>query len=158
MPEPVELENGQTVQYHRELDAYIKRQDQDLSARFTMLRCVHDNLIREYEKYSTAKELCEVLKVTYGSTSATRLRVLTLRSLREQTWGHVKLVLMHNEQIKMFNSIPSHLKLEANHRVSERAQQAALVAHASQYKSYKGKSLSKPTGARQSQILACPTK
>ncbi|KAL0292793.1 UNVERIFIED_CONTAM: hypothetical protein Scaly_3152800 [Sesamum calycinum] len=137
-----------------------------MSARFAMLSCMHDNLIREYEKYLTAKELWEVLKVAYGSTSATRLGALTfrfnqyvldpkhsmiqhldvmkdmirelqnagcelsdkqqdlvvLRSLPEQTWGHVELVLTHNEHINTFNSVASHLKLEADCRESERAQ------------------------------------
>ncbi|KAL0396347.1 UNVERIFIED_CONTAM: hypothetical protein Scaly_0083100 [Sesamum calycinum] len=98
MAEPIEPENGQTAQYRRELDAYNKWLEQDMSARFTMLSCMHDNLIREYEKYPTAKEFWEVLKVAYGSTSATRLRALTL-------------------------SVASHLKLEADRRESERAQQ-----------------------------------
>ncbi|KAK4428658.1 hypothetical protein Salat_1165600 [Sesamum alatum] len=111
---------------------------------------MHDKLIHEYEKYSTAKELWKVLKVAYGSTSPTRLRALTLRSLPEQTWGHVKLVLTHNEQNKTFESVASHLKLEADHRESKRAQQAALVAHASQRKPHKGKRWNKSTGARQS--------
>ncbi|KAL0342873.1 UNVERIFIED_CONTAM: hypothetical protein Sangu_1174700 [Sesamum angustifolium] len=79
MAEPIEQENGQTAQYRRELDAYSKRLEQDMSAHFTMLSCMHDNLIREYEKYPTAKELWEVLKIAYGSTSATILRALTLR-------------------------------------------------------------------------------
>ncbi|KAK4414767.1 hypothetical protein Salat_2583600 [Sesamum alatum] len=162
IPEPIEPENGQTAQYRRELDAYNKWRDQDLSARLTMLSCMHDNLIREYEKYSIAKELWEVLKVAYSSTSATRLRALTLkfnhdeqqvlavlRSLPEQTWGHVKMVL--NEQIKTFESVTNHLKLEVDHRETERAQQAALVAHAGQRKPHKGKRWNKPAGARQSQ-------
>ncbi|KAG8388123.1 hypothetical protein BUALT_Bualt02G0093000 [Buddleja alternifolia] len=61
------------------MDAYNKWLDQDKSARFTMLRCMHNNLIREFEKYPTAKELWELLQVTYDSTSATRLRALTLK-------------------------------------------------------------------------------
>ncbi|KAL0401753.1 UNVERIFIED_CONTAM: hypothetical protein Slati_4205200 [Sesamum latifolium] len=79
MAEPMEPENGPTTQYRRELGAYNKWLEQDMSACFTMLSCMHDNLIREYEKYPTAKELWEVLKVAYGSTSATRLTALTLR-------------------------------------------------------------------------------
>ncbi|KAL0340316.1 UNVERIFIED_CONTAM: hypothetical protein Sradi_4548400 [Sesamum radiatum] len=191
MAEPIEPENGQTAQYRCELDAYNKWLEQDMSTRFTMLSCMHDNLIREYEKYPTAKKLWEVLKVAYGSTSATRLRALTLRfnqyvldpkhlmiqhldvmkdmirelpntgcelsdeqqvlavlrSLPEQTWGHVKLVLTHNEQIKTFDSVASHLKLEADRRESERVQQAVFVAHAGQRKPHKGKRWNKPTGA-----------
>ncbi|KAL0307490.1 UNVERIFIED_CONTAM: Retrovirus-related Pol polyprotein from transposon TNT 1-94 [Sesamum angustifolium] len=70
-----------------------------------------------------------------------------LRSLPEQTWGHVKLVLTHNEQIKKFDSVASHLKLEADRREYERAQQAAFVAHAHQRKPHKGKRWNKPNGA-----------
>ncbi|KAL0340058.1 UNVERIFIED_CONTAM: hypothetical protein Sradi_4522600 [Sesamum radiatum] len=79
MAEPIEPENGQTAQYRCKLDVYNKWLEQDMSACFTMLNCMHDNLIREYEKYPTAKELWEVLKAAYGSTSATRLRAQTLR-------------------------------------------------------------------------------
>ncbi|KAK4428557.1 hypothetical protein Salat_1155500 [Sesamum alatum] len=74
-----------------------------------------------------------------------------LRSLPEQTWGHLKLTLTHNEKIKTFGSVASHLKHEVDRSESERAQQAALVAHASQCKRHKGKRRNKPTGARQSQ-------
>ncbi|KAL0446613.1 UNVERIFIED_CONTAM: hypothetical protein Slati_1789200 [Sesamum latifolium] len=77
--------------------------------------------------------------------------LVVLRSLPEQTWGHVKLVLTHNEQIKTFDSVASHLKLEADRRESERAQQAAFVAHAGQRKPHKGKRWNKPNGARPSQ-------
>ncbi|KAL0329258.1 UNVERIFIED_CONTAM: hypothetical protein Sradi_4912500 [Sesamum radiatum] len=79
MAEPIESENGQTAQYLHELNAYNKWLEQDMSARFTMLSYMHDNLIHEYEKYPMAKELWEVLKVAYGSTSATRLRALTIK-------------------------------------------------------------------------------
>ncbi|KAL0378716.1 UNVERIFIED_CONTAM: hypothetical protein Sradi_3177100 [Sesamum radiatum] len=196
MAKPIEPDNGPTAQYRCELDAYNKWLEQDMSARFTMLSCIHDNLIREYEKYPTAKDLWKVLKVAYGRTSATRLRALTLRfnqyvldtkhsmiqhldvmkdmirelqnagcelsdeqqvlavlrSLPEPTWGHVKLVLTHNEQIKTFDSVASHLKLEADRRESERAQQTAFIAHAGQRKPHKGKHWNKPNGAEPSQI------
>ncbi|KAL0461126.1 UNVERIFIED_CONTAM: hypothetical protein Slati_0000200 [Sesamum latifolium] len=78
-------------------------------------------------------------------------KLAVLRSLPEQTWGHVKLVLTHNEQIKTFDSVASHLKLEADRRESERAQQAAFVAHADQRKPHKGKRWNKPNGAGPSQ-------
>ncbi|KAL0402050.1 UNVERIFIED_CONTAM: hypothetical protein Slati_4234900 [Sesamum latifolium] len=74
-----------------------------------------------------------------------------LRSLPEQTWGHVKLVLMHNEQTKTFDSVASHLTLEADRRESERAQQSAFVAHAGQRKPHKNKRWNKPNGAGPSQ-------
>ncbi|KAL0322196.1 UNVERIFIED_CONTAM: hypothetical protein Scaly_2516000 [Sesamum calycinum] len=73
--------------------------------------------------------------------------LVVLRSLPEQAWGHVKLVLTHNEQIKTFDSVASHLKVEADRRESERAQQVAFVAHAGQRKPHKSKRWNKPTGA-----------
>ncbi|KAK4412377.1 hypothetical protein Salat_2884600 [Sesamum alatum] len=121
MPELVEPENGQTVQYRRELDAYNKWWDQDLSARFTMLSCMHDNLIREYEKYPMVEELSKILKNVGCELSDEEQVLAVLKSLPEQTWGHVKLVLMHNEQIKTFNSVASHLTLEAGRREFGRA-------------------------------------
>ncbi|KAK4416998.1 hypothetical protein Salat_2525300 [Sesamum alatum] len=81
MPKPIEPKNGQIAQYRRELDAHNKWCDEDLSACFTMLSCMQDNLIREYEKYQTAKELWKVLKVANGGTLATILGELTLKSI-----------------------------------------------------------------------------
>ncbi|KAK4428873.1 hypothetical protein Salat_1187200 [Sesamum alatum] len=87
-----------------------------------------------------------------GSELSDEQQVLAvLRSLPRQTSGHVKLVLMHNEQIKMFENVASHLKLEVDRRESECAQQAAIVAHAGRYKPHKVKCSDKPIGARQSQ-------
>ncbi|KAL0284949.1 UNVERIFIED_CONTAM: Retrovirus-related Pol polyprotein from transposon TNT 1-94 [Sesamum angustifolium] len=164
MAEPIEPENGQTTQYRRELDAYNKWMEQDMSVRFTMLSCMHDNLIREYEKYPTAKELWEVLKVAYGSTSATRLRALTLRfnqyvlDPKHSMIQHLDVMkdmirelqnagceLSDEQQVLAVLSVASHLKLEADRRESERAQQAAFVAHAGRRKPHKGKRWNKPT-------------
>ncbi|KAL0293772.1 UNVERIFIED_CONTAM: hypothetical protein Scaly_3135600 [Sesamum calycinum] len=166
MAEPIEPENGQTAQYRRELDAYNKWLEQDMSARFTMLSCMHDNLIREYEKYPTAKELWEVLKVAYGSTSATRLRALTLRfnqyvlDPKHSMIQHLDVMkdmirelqnagceLSDEQQVLVVLSVASHLKLEADRRESECAQQAAFVAHTDQRKLHKGKRWNKSTGA-----------
>ncbi|KAL0350110.1 UNVERIFIED_CONTAM: Retrovirus-related Pol polyprotein from transposon TNT 1-94 [Sesamum radiatum] len=73
--------------------------------------------------------------------------LVVLRLLPEHTWGHVKLVLTHNEQINTFDSVASYLKLQAGRRESERTQQAAFVAHAGQRKPHKDKHWNKPIGA-----------
>ncbi|KAL0396254.1 UNVERIFIED_CONTAM: hypothetical protein Scaly_0073800 [Sesamum calycinum] len=73
--------------------------------------------------------------------------LVVLRSLPEQTWEHLKLVLTHNEQIKTFGSVASHLKRKADHRESETAQQAAFVTHAGQRKPHKGKHWNKSSNA-----------
>ncbi|KAL0448762.1 UNVERIFIED_CONTAM: hypothetical protein Slati_1432600 [Sesamum latifolium] len=154
---------------------------------------MHDNLIREYEKYPTTKELWEGLKVAYGSTSATRLRALTLRFnkyvldlkysmiqhldvmkdiirelqnascelsdeqqvlivlrlLPKQTLGHVKLVLTHNEQIKTFDSVSTHMKLEAGVE-NLNALNRLPLSHMPQRKPPKDNRWNKSTGAGQS--------
>ncbi|KAK4425020.1 hypothetical protein Salat_1695600 [Sesamum alatum] len=163
MPDPVEPEHGQTAQYPRELDAYNKWRDQDLSVAYgstlaTRLRALtlRFNQYVLDPKYSmiqhrTLKDMIRELQNGGTELSDEQQVLVVLRSLPEQTWGHVKLVLTHNEQIKTFDGIANHLKLKADRRKSECAQQAALVAHAGQRKPHKGKRWNKPTGARQSQ-------
>ncbi|KAL0311684.1 UNVERIFIED_CONTAM: hypothetical protein Scaly_2917200 [Sesamum calycinum] len=154
MAEPIEPENGQTAQYRRELDTYNKWLEQDISARFTMLSCMHNNMIREYEKYPTTKELWEVLKVAYGSTSATRLRALTLRFnqyVLDPKHSMIQHLDVMKDMIRELQNAGCELSDEqqvlAVLRESERAQQAAFVAHAGQRKPHKGKCWNKPTGA-----------
>ncbi|KAL0309050.1 UNVERIFIED_CONTAM: Retrovirus-related Pol polyprotein from transposon TNT 1-94 [Sesamum radiatum] len=118
-----------------------------MSAWFTMLSCMHDNLIREYEKYPMAKELWEVLKVAYGSTSATRLRALTFRFNQYLDDPTSSCDEGYDWRTLKCRFVASHLKLEADHRESEHTQQAAFVAHAGQSKPHKGKHWNKPTGA-----------
>lgn len=78
MAMPTEPENGQNAQYLRDMNAYNKWINQDKSACYTLLSCMYNHLIREFEKYPTAKKLWEGLKVMYSTSSATRLRALTL--------------------------------------------------------------------------------
>lgn len=40
---------------------------------------MHDDLLGEFENFTTAKEMWDRLHLKYGGTSATRLRALTLR-------------------------------------------------------------------------------
>lgn len=55
---PTEPEKGPNAQYRSNMDSYHKWADEDRSARYIMLSCMHDNPIREVEKYPIAKELC----------------------------------------------------------------------------------------------------
>ncbi|KAL0456393.1 UNVERIFIED_CONTAM: Copia protein [Sesamum latifolium] len=128
---------------------------------------MHDNLIREYEKYPTAKELWDVLKVAYGSTSATRLRALTLR-FNQYVLDPKHSMIQHLDVMKdMIRELQNaSCELSDEQQVlavlrsllsrlgdieSERAQQAAFVAHAGQRKPHKGKRWNKPNGAGPSQ-------
>ncbi|KAK4383584.1 hypothetical protein Sango_2761900 [Sesamum angolense] len=147
MAEPIELENRQTAQYCRELDEYNKWLEQDMSACFTMLICMHAYLIHEYEKYQMAKELWEVLMVAYGSTSATRLRALFLR-FNQYVLDPKHSMIQHLDVMKgMIRELQN-----AGYELSDEQQllvvlRHAFDAHAGQRKPYKGKRWNKSIGA-----------
>jgi len=62
-----------TVQYQESLQAYQDWAKKDRRARFTMLYCMHDDLIGEFEVYPTVKDMWDQLKIRFGQTSETRL-------------------------------------------------------------------------------------
>ena len=66
-------------QHQRDLAAYESWHKKDLCACFTMLSSVHNDLIGEFEQYTTAQDMWKALKLRYGGTSATRLRGLTMK-------------------------------------------------------------------------------
>lgn len=61
------------------LVAYQDWCKKDRKARYTMLFCMHNDLIGEFEVYPTAKEMWDNIHFRYGQTSETRLRVLHLK-------------------------------------------------------------------------------
>ena len=63
----------------RDLEAYESWVKKDRCACFTMLSSMHNDLIGEFDDYPNAQEMWNQLKITYGGTSATRLRVITLK-------------------------------------------------------------------------------
>ena len=48
-------------------------------ARITLLSCMQDDLMIEYEVYQTSHEMWEALKKKYGGLSATKLRGLVMK-------------------------------------------------------------------------------
>ena len=65
------------VQYQELVKAY-----QDWSSHkacFTILYCIHNDLIGELEACPTAKDMCDELRIRFGQTSYTRLRTLYLK-------------------------------------------------------------------------------
>jgi len=78
---PVEQdEHGNDVtaseQYKETLKAYKTWFKRDRSARYTLLSCMHDDLLGEFEGCPTAKDMWDRIKIRFGQTSATRLRTL----------------------------------------------------------------------------------
>ncbi|XP_075663075.1 uncharacterized protein LOC142632583 [Castanea sativa] len=72
-------ENGNTAQHRYDLETYESWVKKDHCARFTMLSSMHNDLIGEFENYPNAQEMWNQLKISYGGTSATILRALTLK-------------------------------------------------------------------------------
>jgi len=68
-----------TEQYKENLKVYQAWFKRDRSTRYTILPCVQDDLLGEFECFPTAKDMWTHLKVRFGQTSATRLRTLQLK-------------------------------------------------------------------------------
>ena len=73
------LNEGSTEQHQRDLVAYESWCKKYLCAGFTMLRSMHNDLVGEFEQYTTAQDIWKALKLRYGGTSTTRLRGLTMK-------------------------------------------------------------------------------
>ena len=80
-------DEGSTEQHQRDLAAYESWHKKDLCARFAILSNMHNDLIGEFEQYTTAQGMWKALKLRYGGTSTTRLRGLTMKLI------HIKCAL-----------------------------------------------------------------
>ncbi|GAV87890.1 UBN2_3 domain-containing protein [Cephalotus follicularis] len=70
---------GNTVQHRRDLEVFEAWSKKDRCVRFTLLSCMHDDLIGAYEHCPTAKKMWDQLRFDFGGTSVTRLRSLVLQ-------------------------------------------------------------------------------
>ncbi|GAV83070.1 UBN2_2 domain-containing protein [Cephalotus follicularis] len=70
---------GNTVQSHRDLEAFETWSKKDCCARFTLLSCMHDDIIGAYEHCATVKEIWDQLRFDFAGTSVTRLQSLVLK-------------------------------------------------------------------------------
>ena len=66
-------------QYQEKLKAYHTWFKRDRSVRYTLLSCMHDDLLVEFEHCPTSKDMWDQLKMRFGQTSTTRLRTLQLK-------------------------------------------------------------------------------
>uniref|UniRef100_A0A1J3IMV5 Retrovirus-related Pol polyprotein from transposon TNT 1-94 n=1 Tax=Noccaea caerulescens TaxID=107243 RepID=A0A1J3IMV5_NOCCA len=72
-------EQGDTPQHVRDLETYNVWKKKNSIARITLLSCMQDDLMCEFEEFETAKGMWEALKEKFGATSATKLRRLNQR-------------------------------------------------------------------------------
>jgi len=70
-------------QYKEKLKAYQTWFKRD-RARYTLLLCMHDDLLGDFEGCPTAKDMWDRLKIWFGQTSTTRLRTLPLKWMQFQ--------------------------------------------------------------------------
>ncbi|GAV61396.1 UBN2_2 domain-containing protein [Cephalotus follicularis] len=63
----------------RDLEVFETWSKKNRCACFTLLSCMHDDLIGSYEHCATAKEMWDQLMFDFGGTSVTRLRSLVLK-------------------------------------------------------------------------------
>ncbi|KAH9608961.1 hypothetical protein KSS87_006063, partial [Heliosperma pusillum] len=94
------------AKYNENLKLYDEWFKKDRSARFTMLFCMHNDLIGEFEMCPTAKDMCDKLKIVFGQTSATRLRALNLK------WMDYSIDPKHNvtEHLRVMSAMIRDLK------------------------------------------------
>ena len=81
MPAPADKdEEGKDIttseQYKENLKACHTWFKRDRSARYTMLSFMHHDLLGEFERYPTTKDMWSQLKIRFEQTSATRLHTL----------------------------------------------------------------------------------
>ena len=77
------------------------------------------------------------LKVVGNNFTNKQRVIVMIQSLPELTWGQMKLVLTHSENIKSFTNISRHLELEVEHIYSHR--NILLVAQARKHKAFRAK-------------------
>ena len=70
------------VQYQESVKAYHDLSNKDRKACFTILYCIHDHLIGEFETCPTAKDMYDKLSIRFGHTSMTRLRIVHLKGMQ----------------------------------------------------------------------------
>jgi len=73
---PVDIPN---VQYQESLKAYQDWSKNDRRACFTILYCMHDDLIGGFKSCPIAKDMWDQLKICFGQTSETRLRTMQVK-------------------------------------------------------------------------------
>lgn len=79
MDEPKAPTEGDDTQYRLDMEVYNTWFKRDRSARFIMLSAMQDDVQGNFVDCKTAKEMWEVLRSAFGTTSATRLRALPLK-------------------------------------------------------------------------------
>jgi len=96
-------------QYQEKLKAYKTWFKRDRYARYGSSSCMHDDLLGEFERCPTAKDMWDQLKIRFDQTSVTRLRTLRLKWMQFQLNAGRPMT----EQLRTLNGIVRDLKAAA---------------------------------------------
>nr|POE88869.1 hypothetical protein CFP56_37404 [Quercus suber] len=116
------LDEGSIDQHQCDLAAYESWRKKYLCARFTMLSSMHNDLIGEFEQYTTAQDMWKALKLRYGVTSATRLCGLTMK------FDSYKMCSEHtmSQHLRVMSSMIREFKSVGNNLTDEQQVQAVI--------------------------------
>ncbi|KAH0747420.1 hypothetical protein KY285_009077 [Solanum tuberosum] len=125
------LEEGNTAQHRRDLEANKAWKKANSIARGIIVSSVVDDLIHECEQFPTAHATWAYLRGMYGDEQQVQL---VIRSL-PNNWEHLKVNLTHNDSIKTFSDVARHVELEDERLGATKAASNAFVAESSGTKS-----------------------
>ena len=74
-----ESEAGNTAQHRRDLEAYQNWRKKDRCVHFIILSNMQNDLLCEFEQYTTTNEMWQALASEYGVVSSTKLRELNMK-------------------------------------------------------------------------------
>ena len=73
-----ELEDGNTVQHKKDIDAFAVWKKKNSIARITLLSSMENDIMREFKRFENAKEMWEALALRFSHTSVIKPRQLTI--------------------------------------------------------------------------------
>ncbi|PKI49658.1 hypothetical protein CRG98_029903 [Punica granatum] len=131
---------GNTDQHHRDLEAYQNWLKKDRCARFTLLSCMHNDLIGKFEMYQTTHAMWEALRAKSGGVILSdEQQVQTMIRSLPPSWEHIKANMTHNENVRTFEDISRHLELEDECLKVAKSSSKANAAHSGQRKTNESK-------------------
>ncbi|XP_042467279.1 uncharacterized protein LOC122050444 [Zingiber officinale] len=113
---------GNTALHRRDQEAYNSSFNKDRSTRFRLLSSMQDDLIGEFEKCNTTKDIWDNLKIAFRGTSTTRLRapISKFETLRKDPHQNM------TKHLRMMSSMIHDLK-SVSHDLTDVQQVQAVI-------------------------------
>ena len=113
---------GNTAQHRKDLEAYQNWCKKDRYTRFTMLSSMHNDLLNEFEQYTTASEMWQTLTNKYGVVSSTKLRELNIKfnTYKKKTHHSIK------QHLRTMSTMHRELRAAGINLIDEQQVQAVI--------------------------------